>query len=131
MKEALFNELVGSIREAGKIRRGEKRPTNVTRIEQVDVKAIRGKFNLSQSEFATMLGISKRTLENWEQGIRRPTGAAHRLLEVAARFPNAVYDTVFDRDNVRGNAERGASRPVAAMKSGNTKSVTSRRRGSS
>jgi DNA-binding transcriptional regulator YiaG len=50
----------------------------------------RRKLALSQTEFASLLGISVRTLHHWEQGTRRPTGAARVLLRVAAQNPQAV-----------------------------------------
>ena len=46
---------------------------------------------LSQSDFAQALGVSKRTLENWEQGRSEPTGAAQQLLKLAARFPDTLH----------------------------------------
>jgi putative transcriptional regulator len=52
--------------------------------------AARAHSGLSQSEFAKMFGISKRTLENWEQGRSEPTGAARQLLKLAARFPDTI-----------------------------------------
>jgi putative transcriptional regulator len=50
----------------------------------------RHKLGLSQTQFARLLGISVRTLHNWEQGWRKPTGAARVLLKVAANNPRAV-----------------------------------------
>lgn len=58
--------------------------------EEVDVKAIREKIALSQSEFAQLFGLSKRTLEHWEHGRRIPSGAARAFLKVIAREPEAV-----------------------------------------
>lgn len=58
--------------------------------EEVDVKAIREKIALSQSEFAQMFGLSKRTLDHWEHGRRIPSGAARAFLKVIAREPEAV-----------------------------------------
>ena len=52
--------------------------------------AARRKLGLSQTEFARLLGISVRTLHNWEQGWRKPTGAARVLLRLAALNPRAV-----------------------------------------
>jgi putative transcriptional regulator len=52
--------------------------------------AARAKSGLSQSAFARALGVSKRTLENWEQGRATPSGAARRLLALAARYPDTV-----------------------------------------
>ena len=56
------------------------------------VAATRSKLRLSQSKFATLLGISVKTLHNWEQGRRKPTGAARVLLRVAARHPEVVLE---------------------------------------
>ena len=58
--------------------------------EDIDVKAIREKISLSQSEFARLFGLSKRTLEHWEHGRRVPTGPARAFLTVIAREPEAV-----------------------------------------
>ncbi len=55
-----------------------------------ELMAARAGSGLSQAEFAQALGVSKRTLENWEQGRVEPTGAARRLLRLAACFPDTV-----------------------------------------
>jgi len=57
-----------------------------------DVAVIREKTGLSQSRFATLLGVSVRTLQDWEQGRRAPSGAARTLLMVADRNPRALLD---------------------------------------
>lgn len=57
---------------------------------EIDVKAIRKKVAMSQSEFARLFGFSKRTLEHWEHGRRVPTGPARAFLTVIAREPDAV-----------------------------------------
>ncbi len=54
------------------------------------IPATRHRLGLSQAQFARLLGISVRTLHHWEQGTRRPTGAARVLLRVAAQNPKAV-----------------------------------------
>lgn len=59
-----------------------------------DVASIREKTELSQSRFAALLGVSVRTLQDWEQGRRAPSGAARTLLMVAARNPRALLDVV-------------------------------------
>jgi putative transcriptional regulator len=56
------------------------------------IAATRQKLGLSQSHFARLLGISVRTLHHWEQGTRRPSGAARVLLRVAAQHPEAVLE---------------------------------------
>lgn len=55
-----------------------------------EIMAARARSGLSQSDFANALGISRRTLENWEQGRAEPTGAARRLLKLAAQYPDTV-----------------------------------------
>jgi putative transcriptional regulator len=50
----------------------------------------RAKVGVSQSEFALLLGVSVRTLQDWEQGRREPSGAAKTLLRIAAHSPEAV-----------------------------------------
>ena len=57
-----------------------------------DVGAIREKTGLSQSRFAVLLGVSVRTLQDWEQGRRAPSGAARTLLMIADRNPRALLD---------------------------------------
>lgn len=90
MKKEDFENLVESIRQAGRIRRGEEQPSRVREFAPVDVKAIRQRLGQSQSEFARMIGVSVSTLQNWEQGRRRPEGPARALLRVAAANPEAV-----------------------------------------
>ena len=67
-----------------KFRRAQKRAWDKS------VHATRQRLGLSQAQFARLLGISVRTLHHWEQGTRRPTGAARVLLRVAAQNPDAV-----------------------------------------
>ncbi len=70
VKKKDFDNLVASIQQAGKIRRGEIKPGRVTDYTPVDVKAIRQRLEKSQSEFARMIGVSLATLQNWEQMTR-------------------------------------------------------------
>jgi len=56
------------------------------------VAGIRQKTGLSQARFAALLGVSVRTLQDWEQGRRAPSGAARTLLLVADRNPRALLD---------------------------------------
>jgi putative transcriptional regulator len=94
MNEELVAELLESVREGGAMLRGEKAPARRFEIESPNVKQIRERYELSQSEFAALLGVSTKTLQNWEQGRRTPQGAARVLLQVAARHPQAVWDVV-------------------------------------
>jgi putative transcriptional regulator len=78
-------EILDGLRE---IKRGEHgRMTTVP-----SVSSVREKTGLSQSKFATLLGVSVRTLQEWEQGRRAPSGAARTLLMIAAKNPRALVD---------------------------------------
>lgn len=94
MKEELFNELVASVKEGGAILRGEVAPARTFVVAGPNIKRLRANYQLSQSEFAALLGISVKTLRNWEQGRWTPEGPARVLLQVAARHPDAVWDVV-------------------------------------
>lgn len=87
MKEKQFNELLKSINEGGKILKGEKKASREFSFEEPDAKLIRENLGLSQIKFSKILGISVSTLQNWEQGRRKPTGPAKILLNVAANYP--------------------------------------------
>ncbi len=90
MRKQDFDNLVESVRQSGRIRRGEAKPSRVAEFAPVDVKAVRLRLGKSQPEFARMIGVSVATLRNWEQGRRRPEGPARALLTVAAANPEAV-----------------------------------------
>ena len=94
MKKELFEELVESIEQVGKIRRGLLKPSRVFKYRPIDVKRIRSKLRVSQSQFAMMLGVSKSTLQNWEQGRREPEGPARALLRVVEKNPKAVLEAL-------------------------------------
>ena len=94
MKEQLFNELMESVTQGGKILKGKISPSREYDYSTPDVKAIREKYGLSQTKFAKLLGISPATLRNWEQGRRKPEGPARILLFIADKHPEAVLDTV-------------------------------------
>ena len=94
MKEDMFAELIASVREGGAILRGEAPASRTFTILPLDIKSIRDGFGLTQEQFSTLLGISVRTLRNWEQGRRVPEGPARVLLQVAAKHPEAVLDVV-------------------------------------
>ena len=84
-KRNIGREILQGLRE---IKRGEYgRVTNIP-----DVASIREKTGLSQARFAQLLGVSVRTLQDWEQGRRAPSGAARTLLVVANKNPHALLN---------------------------------------
>jgi putative transcriptional regulator len=97
MKKDAFAELVASVKQAGEIRRGKRRPSRRTTYRPQDIRNIREIFGLSQTQFAVMMGISVSTLQNWEQGRREPEGPAKALLRVAEAHPEAVLDALQTR----------------------------------
>lgn len=97
MKAEAFQELVASVRQAGRIRRGAMRASRVTAFKPADIKAVRKKLRASQSEFALMIGVNVSTLRNWEQGRRVPEGPALALLRVASKNPAAVAEALHGR----------------------------------
>ena len=119
MTKERFEELSQAIRQAKAVRRGEAGPSRVWEVKrakdgrtirrQLDpeayrrkqqaewentVAATRARMKLSQSKFAALMGICVKTLHNWEQGRRKPTGAARVLLRVAAQHPEVVLEAV-------------------------------------
>jgi putative transcriptional regulator len=89
--------------------RGEKEPSRVFVVQKIpDAKAIRAKPGVSQAEFAAMLGISVRTLENWEQGHRTPKGPPRVLLQVAASHPEVLWEAVKPRRSSQRQADMRA-----------------------
>jgi len=87
MDEKMFDELVNSIREAGKIQRGEKRAARTFKFTPLNIKKIRLKTGLSQSKFSALIHVSVDTLQNWEQGRRVPRGPALALLTILYHDP--------------------------------------------
>jgi putative transcriptional regulator len=86
MDDKLFNELVMSIKDAGRFLRGESEPSRIFDT----LKAIRQKTGLSQTQFANLIGVKVRTLQNWEQKLHQPTGTAAALLTIVAHEPEAA-----------------------------------------
>ena len=94
MKNQDFNNLVKSVKQAGKIKRGTIKASRIFQFAPADIKKIRDQLHKSQSEFAMMIGVSVSTLQNWEQGRRRPEGPARALLQVAAVNPKALEEAL-------------------------------------
>src|SRR5229473_7440897 len=87
MKAKMFEELLESVREGGTILRGHKKPSRRFEVGPSGIRAIRERTSLSQSEFARLIGVSVKTLQNWEQDRRRPTGPAAALLRIISHEP--------------------------------------------
>ncbi|MEI7868120.1 MAG: type II toxin-antitoxin system MqsA family antitoxin [Candidatus Methylumidiphilus sp.] len=85
--EQFQNDLLASVRQmkAGKAAR-------ITNVNIPSIVAARNTLGLSQSRFAELLGVSKRTLQEWEQGRRTPNGAAKTLLRVVERHPEVLRE---------------------------------------
>lgn len=94
MKEEHFSKLIASIEEAGEIKAGQKKPSRKYEITPPDIKMVREKLHVSQKEFAMLIGVSMRTLQNWEQGRRKPVGPANALLKIALKNPKAVLEAL-------------------------------------
>lgn len=95
-RSGIGHEIIASLKEAIAWADGENVPVRVTtvRIPTTDVRALRRRLGLSQSEFAAKFGFQAATLKNWEQGRTRPDGPARVLLAVIARHPEAVEDAL-------------------------------------
>jgi putative transcriptional regulator len=83
-------ELIQSAKEALAIARGEMAPARAVVPSDVDVTAIRKRLGLSQARFAKRFHLSPATIRDWEQGRRRPEGAARVLLTIIDREPEAA-----------------------------------------
>jgi len=86
----LFEELTKSVKEAGKIQRGEVKASRVFTYNAIDIRRLRESVKVSQSKFALMIGVSVDTVQNWEQGRRKPRGPAMALLRVFEKNPKVV-----------------------------------------
>ena len=85
--EIFQQDLLKSVKQ---MRRGQ--PARVTRVEVPQAAEARSRVGLSQQDFARLLGVSARTLQDWEQGRRKPTGAAKTLLRVAFSHPEVLRE---------------------------------------
>jgi putative transcriptional regulator len=104
MKPDTFDALLSSVQEGAEILAGRAQPARARAFDASDVLTVRRQYGLSQSRFAALMGISVATLRNWEQGRRRPEGSARVLLEVVAKHPEAVLDSVRNPKRLRRRA---------------------------
>ncbi len=90
MNDSDFQKLCESIKQAGEIQQGKRKPSRTFVHADPDPQKIRKRLGLSQSRFAAIIGVSVRTIQNWEQGRRHPEGPAKALLRVVDKDPEAV-----------------------------------------
>ncbi|MCJ8346229.1 helix-turn-helix domain-containing protein [bacterium] len=90
MDDTLFSELVTSMKQVKSIMKGDCSPSRVHKHHKSSVIDIRKRTCLSQSKFALLIGVSLKTVQNWEQGIRTPNGAAKTLLKLIDHEPEAT-----------------------------------------
>ncbi|MBL8199552.1 MAG: helix-turn-helix domain-containing protein [Chromatiales bacterium] len=88
-KRNIGKELLQAIRDVKAGRHGARYQVGAN-----EIIAARLKSGLSQSEFAAALNISPRTLQQWEQGRRQPSGAAETLLRIVARHPEVLREVM-------------------------------------
>jgi putative transcriptional regulator len=89
-------EIITSVTEAIRWAKGETVPvrTSTVAVPKVDVRQVRRRLKLSQSQFAARFGFAPASVKNWEQGRTRPDGPARVLLAVIAKHPEAVQDAL-------------------------------------
>lgn len=87
MDKDAFDQLLNSVREMDAVVKGKRKASRGFDFPEPEVKVIRERLGVSQDKFAMILGVSKRTVENWEQGRRHPTGPARSLLKIVEADP--------------------------------------------
>jgi putative transcriptional regulator len=95
MDKRHFDQLVKGVREmkrhmSGRLVRGAR----TTKLAEPDIRAIREAAKISQAQFARLIGVNVRTLQNWEQHRTRPTGPARALLKIVASNPKSAIEAL-------------------------------------
>lgn len=85
-------EILDGIKEIKRFKKGNLRLAKHSLKEPSPAKTIRKKLNLSQSDFASLMGVSPRTVQDWEQGRRTPQGPAKSLLRIAEQHPEVFLE---------------------------------------
>ena len=85
-------EILDGVKEIKNFYKGEKELRTYTLSEPSPPKIIREKLKLSQAAFASLLGVSSRTIQDWEQGRRQPQGPAKSLLRIAENHPEILAE---------------------------------------
>ncbi|MGK9453078.1 helix-turn-helix domain-containing protein [Acidithiobacillus caldus] len=88
-KRDIGAELLESVRQMKAGKKAAVHEIDVPQVVQARIDA-----GLSQAQFATLMGVSVRTLQDWEQGRRNPSGAAKTLLRIAAKHPEVIRETI-------------------------------------
>ena len=91
-KRDIGQEILEGIQEIKAHKAGKKNLVSRTLSEPSSPQIIREKLKLSQSAFASLMGVSTRTIQDWEQGRRKPQGPARSLLRVAEQHPEVFID---------------------------------------
>ena len=95
MDEQHFDRLVKGVLEMKRHMGGKSvRGARSTELSEPDVRAIREAAKVSQSQFAKLIGVNLRTLQNWEQHRTRPTGPARTLLKIVASDPRSAIEAL-------------------------------------
>lgn len=94
MDKKLFEDLKQSLQEAGAIAKGKAPASRRMVVSTPDAKAIREQIGLSQGEFARLMRVSVKTLQNWEQHRRNPTGPAAALLKIMSTAPEVAVKSL-------------------------------------
>lgn len=94
MDKTLFEDLVSSLKEAKAISKGKASASRRFEVTTPDAKAVREQIGLSQSEFARLMRVSVKTLQNWEQHRRNPTGPAAALLKIVSTAPEMALKSL-------------------------------------
>ena len=94
MDKTLFDDLVQSLKEAKAISKGKAKASRRFEVASPDVKAVREQIGLSQNEFAQLMRVSIKTLQNWEQHRRNPTGPAAALLKIVSAAPDVALKSL-------------------------------------
>ncbi len=94
MEKALFDDLLQSLKEAKAISKGKAQASRRTEVLPLDVKSVREQIGLTQLEFARLMHVSIKTLQNWEQHRRNPTGPAAALLKIVSSAPDVALKSL-------------------------------------
>ena len=99
MREERFNRLMDAAQQALEHAQGKRQDLRTTMLPKPpkkfsagEIVKIRGRLNVSQAVFARCLNISPKTVQSWEQGTGKPSGASLKLLSIAEKNPNVLLE---------------------------------------